>query len=264
MECGSDAHCKKGYMWGNKCMSTSSTSTYKYCRCKVNGDCAGNPNGPTCYVTYNKCSCKTNTDCKKAPYTKCLVPYSGATYKHCQKPCLSDKDCTSSTYKYCVKSTGKCVECRGKADCTGSYYKHCLAGSCVQCGTDKDCTSSTYKYCLKTTGSCVKCRTNKDCASSTTSPYCNTHTGSCQECASDAHCKSGYKWGNKCMSTSSTSTYKYCRCKANGDCAGNPNGPTCYATYNKCSCKTNADCKKAPYKTCKVPYSGATYKHCQK
>ena len=217
IECGTDADCKKGYKWGNKCTKVSSTSTTKNCRCKVNADCAGNPNGPTCYTTYSKCSCKTDGDCKGA-YSKCWLPYAGASYKNCQKPCATDKDCTSTTAPYCNAGTGKC----------------------------QACTTSAH------------------CAKNATNTVCQAATGTCVECTDDASCKAGYKWGNKCIKASSTSTTKNCRCKVAADCAGNPNGPACYTKYSKCSCTKDADCKKAPYTKCWVPYSGATYKNCQK
>ena len=234
VSCKADGDCKKGYQWGNKCIKSSYSAK---CGCKANGDCSGNPNGPTCYTTYDKCTCKTDGDCKKAPYTKCALPYSSSSYSHCQKPCTKDADCPSTTLK-CIKATGKCA----------------------QCAVDKDCTSTYYKYCRAGTGKCVQCKSDKDCTSST-SPKCDTSTGSCVSCKNDADCKAGYQWGNKCIKGTSSAS---CGCTSNAQCAGNPNGPTCYTTYKKCSCKTNADCKKAPYTLCAVPYSGASYKHCQK
>jgi len=166
------------------------------------------------------------------------VPYSSASYKHCQKPCTSNADCSGTT-PACQKSTGMCVACM----------------------TNADCKSSSYPYCNASTNKCVACKTNADCKSASY-PYCLASTGSCKECTADAQCRTGYKWGNKCPKTG---TYSYsCRCSTNADCAGNPNGPTCYTTYQKCSCKTNADCKNKTYPNCKIPYTGATYKHCQK
>ena len=230
VECSKNVHCSSNPG------SLGATCSKGLCSCAKDGDCAGKAYGSKCDTSVKVCSCKTNSDCK-AP-AKCVGSLFGA--KVCAKPCTADKDCTSSTYKYCNKGTGKCVACKSDADCS---------------------KNTTTKYCNVNLGSCVACKTSAHCASQKVNKHCDGATGKCSECANDSHCKSGYKWGNKCTASSSG---KICRCKANSDCAGNPNGPTCYTKYNKCSCKTNADCKKAPYLLCDVNYAGATYKNCLK
>ena len=115
--CKDDTHCKGGYPWGNKCRITGTTATTGICRCESDANCGGNPNGPKCYTTYNKCTCKTDAECK-APFTSCAVPYKGASYSHCRKPCAADGDCPTGLK--CNLGNGKCYECKTNADCTGS------------------------------------------------------------------------------------------------------------------------------------------------
>ena len=256
--CKIDGDCKTGYAWGGKCTSTGSR-----CGCKANTDCAANANGPTCYTTYNKCSCKNDAECTKAPYSKCYLPYSTATYMHCQKACKTNADCTGSGLTTCDTGTGKCVACKKDADCTSSTAKYCSVklGKCVACKTKADCTSTSYPYCLASTGSCVKCMQDTHCASSTTYPFCDGTTGSCVACKNDANCKIGVQWGNKCIKGSYSSS---CGCKLNGDCVGNPNGLICDTSYSKCTCTSDAQCKKAPYTKCGIPNTYSSYMYCQK
>jgi len=242
-KCSTDADCKGTYPLGGKCNTTTNK-----CHCLADGDCAGNAHGKTCYKatstsTTGRCTCKADGECTKAPYTKCALPLSSSSYMYCMEPCTKDADCTlSSVLTKCNQGTGKCVACTSDADCTGSKNK-----------------------CDQGKGVCVGCKTNADCANSPDGTFCDTSgsSSSCK-CKDDSHCKGSYPWGNKCRKSSTTATTGTCRCDTNANCTGNPNGPTCYTLYNKCTCKANADCKKAPYTNCFVPYSSATYSHCQK
>ena len=256
-ECKTSANCTSGYTWGNNCIDN--TTYGKQCRCSSNADCKNNPNGPTCYSTYKKCSCAKDADCTNKTYPKCSPPYKGATYNNCQKACTTSKDC-DSTLK-CLTSLKKCGECAADTDCTSSTAKFCdtATNKCMACKADKDCTSATSPFCV--TGKCVACKTNTDCAKSMEGGACVS--GSCA-CKADTDCKGANVWGPKCTKSTSTATSGVCRCSANTDCKNNPNGPTCYTTYKKCSCKDNTECKNATYQLCDVPYSGASYKHCQK
>ena len=234
VECLDDATCKAGYFWGNKCIKGySGTAT---CGCGANTDCAGNAHGATCATFNRRCTCKTAAECKKAPYTRCYLATSYSTYLHCQKACTADSGC------------GYGLKC-DKA-----------SGMCLQCKVDKDCTGALNKFCHQSMGKCVACRTSKDCTSSAR-PTCDTGSGRCVECVADKDCKSGYFYGNKCVT--STTYGKVCRCQSNSDCSGNPRGPSCYTYYQMCTCSSNGDCK-APYTMCEKPYASASYKYCQK
>ena len=234
VECISDATCKAGYFWGNKCITGSAGTAA--CGCAAKADCAGNAHGATCLTSSRRCTCKTAAECKKAPYTRCYMGTSYATYLHCQKACTADSTC------------GYGLKC-DKA-----------SGMCLQCKVDKDCTGNINKFCHQAMGKCVACKASKDCTSKAR-PTCDTASGQCVECLTDANCKAGYFWGNKCV-TSGTSG-KVCRCQGNADCAGNPRGPNCYTYYQRCTCTTDSDCK-APYTKCDKPYPSSTYKYCQK
>ncbi len=234
VECLTDATCKAGSFWGNKCVKgTYGTAS---CRCTANSHCAGNKNGATCNTTARRCTCKSATECKKAPYTRCYLGSSYATYLHCQKPCTTNSGC------------GWGLKC-DKA-----------SGMCLQCKVDKDCTGSVNKFCHQAMGKCVACRNSKDCTSSAR-PTCDTGSGRCVECMADKDCKAGFFYGNKCI-TSSTSG-KVCRCQSSAHCVGNPRGPKCLSYYGMCTCSADKDCK-APYTACAKPYPSSSYKYCQK
>jgi len=239
-ECARDANCVGSgtYTWGNKCLT--STLSGKLCRCKVNSDCNGNPNGPTCYTKYSKCSCSTNADCKVTPYTRCLKPYSSATYKNCHKACTSNADCTSAAAPLCNTKSGACVACFTNANC--GYNK---------------------PMCDTVAGTCFGCKTSADCKANPDGGKCDTKTKACV-CATDTDCKGGMVWGPKCTKFSSTASTGVCRCSATADCKGSVHGPTCYAKYKKCSCAGDKDCKSKIYSKCYATYVGATYKHCRK
>ena len=235
VECAGDADCKKGYFWGNKCVTSG--SYLKVCRCSSNADCAGNPRGPTCYGYYQRCTCSSNSDCK-APYTLCERPYGSSSYKYCQKPCSSYKDCTSSQQPYCDKTSGKCAGCLSNANCA--------AGSSPICDT--------------TTGTCGKCKSNSDCAASLTGGYCDTSSGYCG-CKGDSDCAKSHVWGDKCLTYGSS---KVCRCLDAAGCKGNVNGPVCNTYYRRCTCIGNKDCTRAPNTVCAASSSTSQYAHCQK
>jgi hypothetical protein len=244
--CKTDADCGLSDIpWGNKCGTSR-------CECKADADCAGNGNGSTCETTYSKCTCKADAECTKAPYTKCNPAYSGASYQTCQKPCNT---IGNKCLNYLASAGWPTVDSSLKCDAT--------TGKCAQCNSNADCTGSS-PVCDMTTNKCVGCKTAADCANSPDGTFCDTSgtTGSCK-CKDDTHCKGGYPWGNKCRISGTTATTGICRCESDANCGGNPNGPKCYTTYNKCTCKTDAECK-APFSSCAVPYSGATYSHCRK
>ena len=233
LACAADSDCAGQNVWGNRCMTSAGAPA---CLCKTSTDCKGNKNGPTCAAAFNKCTCTVDADCKTAAYGKCTLPYSGAAYKHCQKPCTVDSDCGSGLR--CSVSSGRCGECANDADCRSASLGHCDTAwaTCVACKLDAHCPGSA--------------------------PHCHATSGKCTRCLTDSHCKADLNWGSRCLSSSSAG--KLCRCKSSTDCKGNHNGPTCYAKYAKCSCKTDADCKASPYVACRVPYADATYKNCQK
>ncbi len=197
-------------------------------------DCSGNANGPTCYSKYRKCSCNGDADCKTSPYTMCAVPYSGATYKNCQKPCTSNTDCTTAGAPACDLSSGQCVACLVNADC-------------VKPATPV-CDTSNRK--------CVTCLKDGDCASHQNGTRC---AGNNCTCNGDGDCKGAHVWGDKCSTSN-----KRCSCTGSSACAGNSNGPACYSKYQKCSCTKDGDCTKAPYANCSPPYATSTYNNCQK
>jgi len=229
-ECSADSHCK-GYVWGNKCVDN--TAYGKQCRCQGSSDCLGNANGPTCYSKYRKCSCSSDTDCKVFPYTVCLPPYSGATYKNCQKACATDADCTSKSAPHCDATSGRCVACV----------------------LDTQCTDPRYPVCDKAGRRCVACLTDAHCTAHQNGTRC---AGNICTCASDGDCKGIHVWGAKC-----SPTYKRCACSGSSACQGNSNGPACFAKFSKCSCAKDAECTKATYTKCSPAYATATYNNCQ-
>ena len=231
--CAADKDCEGALSWGSKCVVVAGAPA---CRCQTDAHCAGNLNGPKCNTTFNKCTCVSAADCKTAPQTTCARPYSGAAYKRCQEACASDADCGSGLR--CSLTSGICGQCAGDGDCGLASASHCdtARALCVSCKLDDHCPAAA--------------------------PHCHTASGKCTRCLSDTHCKDAPNWGNRCLS--STSYGKLCRCKTSTDCKGNPNGPTCTTKYAKCSCKSDADCKVSPYLLCHVPYTGASYKSCQK
>ena len=251
-ECGTDANCT-GYVWGNKCLTSS---TGKLCRCQKNADCSGNANGPTCYTKWSKCSCLKDSECTNKTYSKCSPPYATATYNNCQKPCTKKADC-DTTLK-CLTS-GKCGACDKDADCSGTT-KYCNVGlaKCVACKANTDCTAP--QTCNVSTGQCVTCTKDADCAKDLDGGKCVA--GACS-CAADTDCKTGFAFGNTCL-TSSTGTSS-CRCKASTDCSANKNGPTCNTSYGTCTCSKDGDCKDTILKKCfSTPFSVTTsFKHCQ-
>ena len=210
-ECLEDKHCsgKGSYTWGNAC--TFNMFMGRICRCDTNADCVGNPMGPTCFTSYMKCSCTKDADCKIAPHTKCHPPYPSATYKRCQKPCTSDKDCTMGAAPYCLKSDGRCVGCLTAAHCTG--------------GTSPICDSTKHD--------CAGCKAAKDCSLSRYGGRCDSSKCSCK---ADADCATG-SWGGKCITKSAR-----CGCAAAADCAKSKLGKLCDATNSVCGCSVNTDC----------------------
>lgn len=230
--CSVDGDCTGSYPWGAKC-----DSYYDRCACAADADCAGNANGPTCYTVYKKCSCAADGECTKAPYTKCALPYSSASYMHCRKPCAQNTDCTDKTLPTCNTSTGKCVACKSAADCAATpATPHCLPsqGICAQCTDPSHCTDAAKPYCNTTTGQCVECQANSDCASQAYKKTCDDTKGWCVECTKTADCTTA-SLGSLCQNT-------ICICNTDTDCASNLNGHKCDAAVKICSCLSNFDC----------------------
>jgi hypothetical protein len=256
----SDCSTSSGYPWGNSCITPSGSST-KRCGCSANSDCGGNPNGQTCYTTYSKCSCSTDAGCTKSPWTKCALPYSGASYSNCQKPCTGDTDCKTKDANEGTGLTmcngGKCVECKSASDCHYSTPVCSSQGSCVECAANGDCPKA-MPYCDTTKATCFECKANSDCTSSTSGAKCDTTTGACT-CSANSDCTGQKAFGPTC----DTTTYMRCKCGSSSDCSSNANGPTCNTTYYKCSCSSDSNCTKTPYTKCSLPYSGASYDICQ-
>lgn len=217
-ECAEDKHCKGGYTWGNRCIFNMFVG--RICRCESSADCAGSAMGPTCFATFMKCSCAKDADCTVAPHTKCLLPYPGAAYKRCQKPCTTDAQCVS---------LGMAPVC------------HKASGACVGCLTDADCATGTKPFCDKTTLECVGCKTGADCASSLYGTRCD---GGVCTCAAATDCPAATTWGPACVGTSS----RRCGCTKAADCATSTRGAVCDATYGICACVTTTDCPTG--KTC--------------
>lgn len=192
--CQADGDCRGGYAWGDRCRASS-----KRCSCQADVDCGNNPHGPTCYTSYGMCSCSSDSECKP-PYSKCAAYSAYGSFKHCQRPCTADADCTgTSSLKICDVAAGVCVACLQDADCTG-----------------------TYKYCNSTSGRCVKCRSDADCSASSIYNRCLASTGSCKECVEDEHCAASSR-GKRCSSSANR-----CSCLGEADC---PAGTTCSGTY---------------------------------
>jgi len=274
VECLTDATCKAGYFWGNKCIKGYSGTAS--CGCQASGDCAGNAHGTTCNTFARRCTCKTAAECKKAPYTRCYLSTSYSSYLHCQKACKAnkdcgyglkcdvasgmclqckvDKDCTSSTYKYCHQAMGKCVACKSNKDCKSATRPTCdTSGQCVECVTDKDCKTG-YHYGNKcvassTYGKVCRCHGNSDCAGNPRGPTCYAYYQRCT-CSSDKQCKT--KPYTMCEKPYPNSTYKYCQkpCASNADCT-NSYSPYCKKSTGKCvGCLTNAECANGTRPVC--------------
>ncbi len=258
--CLTDKDCASGYRLGDRCLTNA--KGYKSCGCKADGDCKGNPHGPTCSLGARRCTCKADSECTTAPYTMCMKPFAGAAFAHCRKPCASASDCKPPLA--CMIGSKKCGQCLADSHCTDSKVPYCdlATSTCVSCKSDKQCTGSK-KHCVPTYGQCKQCITSKHCTTASV-PFCDPQYYHCFECTEDAHCKVAgkYTWGNKCYFNMFIG--KICRCESNADCAGSPMGPTCFGSLMKCSCAKDADCKTAPYSKCFLPYPGAKYKRCQK
>ncbi len=257
-ECAADADCAQAGMWGGRCVLDS--QSVRRCRCAADADCKDNLNGPTCNPSVNKCTCTKAADCTTSPSTICALPYLNASYMGCQQPCQENNDCGQGLV--CHKDSSTCVECKRDADCLSTTHDICHDSllRCVACRTDADCDADNPR-CDPASGKCGACRTDAHCAASPDGAHCDG--GQCT-CRDDKDCSgSSYPWGSRCI-TDLMIASKRCGCKNPGDCAGNPNGPTCFTGMSKCSCAKAADCTVSPYENCWNAYPGAEYKYCQK
>lgn len=205
--CKADTDCTGASAWGPKC----DTTNYGRCSCAANTDCASNANGPTCYTQYNKCSCGADTECTTAPFSSCLVPYAGATYKHCQEACTTSADCAADPEGElaCDTASGGCVTCLTNADCGlyGSIWPYVCdtsAMDCVECLTNSDCTTKSLGNTCDTSNNWCVCASDADCATNENGMKCDTSQQLCN-CLTDADCQTG----TTC--SGSTSSFKYCK-----------------------------------------------------
>ena len=261
MACLTDKDCATGYRLGDKCLKNS--KGFQTCGCAADSHCAKNPHGPTCQLGFKRCTCKADSECTTAPYSLCALPYKGAAFAHCEKPCVNASDCGKDLA--CMLTSKKCGEpCLSDAHCMDKKLPYCqkATSTCVSCQSDKQCSGSK-PHCVPIYGQCKQCVTSAHCTSSSL-PHCDQLYYACFECIADAHCKGTgkYTWGNKC--TFNMFIGKICRCETNADCKGNAMGPTCYTDFLKCSCAKDSDCTVKPYTNCYLPYPGAKYKRCQK
>ena len=206
--CKADIDCHK-YAWGDKC----DTQSYGRCTCADSTGCAKNVNGPACNTGYKKCTCADAKGCTVATtHTKCLPPYSGASYNHCQPGCKVDKDCAANSgAKVCLTTTGACVACKTVTQCQSNYsypwYNVCTAKNlCLECEKDADCTSagSLGDKCDAATNYC-HCASDKACTSNSSGKRCDSTYKVCS-CLLDLDCPTG----KKCTGTSAFGT-RYCK-----------------------------------------------------
>jgi hypothetical protein len=185
--CSSAADCKGPSPWGNACNSGAGR-----CGCSADADCAGNENGPTCYSKYNKCSCAADSDCGTSPYTTCLVPYSGAAYKHCQVQCSADADCHTTYRPACSSAKQACVACTTDSHCAARpWATRCDAGKarCVECLTSADCGAASLGELCSGEGHC-SCQQDSSCAQNANGQRCSPTYSVCG-CSKDSHCPAG-------------------------------------------------------------------------
>lgn len=255
--CASDADCgTTSYAWGKVCLTSQGR-----CGCTGPADCSGNPNGPTCYAKYSKCSCQSDGDCQ-APHSKCAVPYAGATYKHCRKPCTTDAGCRVLSgggddlgLRKCV--SGACEGCTTNADCKGNTSGalcHPTLKACVSCISDGDCPSST-PVCHGT-GVCGVCKDDAGCAGSPAGLLCDG--GGCT-CAANTDCAGSTPFGPTCIPHF---VGAWCGCDTDADCTGNPHGPTCNTDLHTCSCASGSECTAPGLTVCSQLQAGSLVKHC--
>ena len=165
--CKDNKACAGPNPFGDAC-STSS----KRCACTANSQCAKNANGPTCNTKVKKCTCQKDSECKTAPYTRCLAPYKGASYKMCALRCQKNTDCVSVFAPVCNTKTGGCFPCQKSADCSSeTFATRCSSsGRCVECTKDAECTATTLgKTC--SSGTCL-CQKDADCADRASGKLC--------------------------------------------------------------------------------------------
>ncbi len=204
--CAGDPDCAAVTSWGKKCLPAGSQQR---CGCAADGECAGQATGPTCYTTFQKCSCSSNAQCTQAPWSSCGLPYAGAGYQYCQKPCTGDPEC---------------LHLPGLKKCSG--------GRCVACTADTDC-SAGKPYCSSALGLCVGCKTGADCSKEEWAKLCDPGSG-CVECVASSDCTVD-TLGKTCSKGS-------CVCASDPDCAANLSGKRCSADVKACTCSTDGDC----------------------
>ena len=197
--CTSDTDCKTTAAWGSRCHPV-----FRRCSCSGSAHCAGVSSGPQCDHTLQKCICKGSSDCK-APHSSCTLPYLGASYLHCQKPCTDDTTCAGKP---------GLLRCNSKT------------GACLPCLTDAHCSARPFaKFCEVTLAikGCLQCKQDSHCSTASLGKICATTEGTCY-CTTAAHCSANLN-GHRCHDS-----LQICSCKTHSDC---PVGRKCTGTYKK-------------------------------
>ncbi len=216
VQCSSDAHCATA-LRGKKCNVSSGK-----CGCAKDSDCTGkNHWGQACISGNNICGCKNDTNCKANINGSTCNAY----YKVCT--CLGNSECASNTTR---------TECYlATSDVT---FAHCQK----PCSSNAHCKAIDSEFTKCSNKKCILCETNSDCNAYSLRTTCQKSFGKCIECMKDGDCGSG---GAKC-------TANFCKCTADADCKGSPQGSVCNTYYKKCSCKLTSDCPSG--KSCKGVY----------
>ena len=198
--CTDDAGCAGPAVWGKSCVASSPG---KRCGCTAEAGCAGKAPGPHCAAA-GKCSCLGDGDCSTTPGTVCALPYAGAGYQYCQKPCASTADCVFHTGLGRCSPGGKCVACLGDTDCpAGTPFCNVGLGTCAGCRNAADCAGQPWDQMCDLASGCVECLADGDCTTSSLGPTCSKGA---------------------------------CVCVNAVDCAGNLNGRLCDPGVHACSC----------------------------